>query len=745
MSSVHTPLKPHPCSVCGKTFKRPQDLKKHERIHTQEHHQLHKLSKAATSFDPAFNERVAVADLRRPSNNSLGVGLTSHHDYSNSPPLSNSLSPSSSTSHSSPYDRLMPNAVHSSNGNAHALHKSVSPTPSALAALHRKQHEELAAYQQREMLVLQQLAMQQQQNQVYAAQLAAGDGLGLKTGHKRDYESDDHSGFGGFLADMKKRKMDPVYDPQMISRLNNMAAPSLPSGFPSISSFGGNGGMNSTTFGSNFNSNFTAPLGMHNHQHTNHANGGHGNQFNNSSLPIPEIKTEADLALFNQFMISLGREALGNNVSHNHTAANVPMAQAPSFGGSSGDSSSPLSDQSPIEDLFNPEELASLGLTGMPGVASSDLSSSLPNNHSVSFGGLYPTLDGQSFRSRGSSMSDLETNKRAIAGLPRTHSVSAAAHKGFNSNFMPNQHLGDLSNFDTSSTTSTASSNGPGDFSASSLTNHFNFANFDSLAKSKVPALPATLAPRDFYKKTYRHVAPLGAAISSRTFASSSERTPMHESPENPAQEIAALDDEDNVGMSRAGSKMSVRNLLLSDEDADPSLKLPAIHRAVSNEQDKTSHLPGIQELDSAAPPTHLPTKRHTEDDIVRGVKRMELLDRGSASPSTSDSRPVSRHGSLDATPIEVTKEVRRRHAIMIRSWLVAVNLEFRRRRLDALSQGVEHFQEQIAEVDEDDEDELDSEAYDDDDEDDDRMTIKRERGEMTPDANSRMVSLQEA
>jgi hypothetical protein len=219
----------------------------------------------------------------------------------------------------------------------------------------------------------------------------------------------------------------------------------------------------------------------------------------------------------------------------------------------------------------------------------------------------------------------------------------------------------------------------------------------------------------------------------------------MHESPENPAQEIAALDDEDNVGMSRAGSKMSVRNLLLSDEDADPSLKLPAIHRAVSNEQDKTSHLPGIQELDSAAPPTHLPTKRHTEDDIVRGVKRMELLDRGSASPSTSDSRPVSRHGSLDATPIEVTKEVRRRHAIMIRSWLVAVNLEFRRRRLDALSQGVEHFQEQIAEVDEDDEDELDSEAYDDDDEDDDRMTIKRERGEMTPDANSRMVSLQEA
>ncbi|KDN53320.1 hypothetical protein K437DRAFT_217718, partial [Tilletiaria anomala UBC 951] len=30
---VHTPLKPHSCDSCGKTFKRPQDLKKHERIH----------------------------------------------------------------------------------------------------------------------------------------------------------------------------------------------------------------------------------------------------------------------------------------------------------------------------------------------------------------------------------------------------------------------------------------------------------------------------------------------------------------------------------------------------------------------------------------------------------------------------------------------------------------------------------------------------------------------------------------
>lgn len=190
--AVHTPLKPHPCSVCGKTFKRPQDLKKHERIHTQEHHQLHKLSKATTSLDPAFNERVTGPE-RRPSGDL------------NQSPLSASLSPPSSSQSghpSSPYEHLLPGY------NPHI--KSHSPDPATLAALHKKQHDELAAYQQREMAALQQLAMQQQQNQAYAAQLA-GTGLNFKTGQKRELESDDGA-FDGFLADMKKRRMEPIYD-----------------------------------------------------------------------------------------------------------------------------------------------------------------------------------------------------------------------------------------------------------------------------------------------------------------------------------------------------------------------------------------------------------------------------------------------------------------------------------------------------------------------------------------------------
>ncbi len=75
-STVHTPLKPHVCEICKKPFKRPQDLKKHEKIHTEEHHAQHKHSKAITVSDPAYSSRVrGEGDKPR----SLGPHIGHHH------------------------------------------------------------------------------------------------------------------------------------------------------------------------------------------------------------------------------------------------------------------------------------------------------------------------------------------------------------------------------------------------------------------------------------------------------------------------------------------------------------------------------------------------------------------------------------------------------------------------------------------------------------------------------------------
>ncbi|CAH2355567.1 pH-response transcription factor pacC/RIM101 [[Candida] railenensis] len=51
---VHVPLKPFHCDLCPKSFKRPQDLKKHSRIHAEDHPK--KLKKAQKQFQKEAEE-----------------------------------------------------------------------------------------------------------------------------------------------------------------------------------------------------------------------------------------------------------------------------------------------------------------------------------------------------------------------------------------------------------------------------------------------------------------------------------------------------------------------------------------------------------------------------------------------------------------------------------------------------------------------------------------------------------------
>ncbi|ODO04971.1 hypothetical protein I350_05582 [Cryptococcus amylolentus CBS 6273] len=702
---VHTPLKPHPCAVCGKTFKRPQDLKKHERIHTTEHHQLHKLSKAPTTTDPAFNSRLSLSSTTRP-------------DRPRSP-LSHSLSPrSSSSSHSihssSPFEHLLaPQFPHD---------KSVSPTPSALALLHKKQHEELAAYQQKEMLVLQQLAFNQRQSQTYAAQLAADQFRGTK-GIKRGQED----GLEGLLADMKKRKIEPVYNQDMIQRLNALVPPSLPSNYPAMPNMGYNQ-FNNNSF-NQFGSYPSLPA-LNNNMYPNLTS---QPTYNLPPLPVPQIKTEADLAMFNEFMISLGRDASTSN-----SAQTQPMApsgsgsgtssgsdsRTPGFAGSS--SGSPLSDQGGVEDLFDPEELASLGLAGMPGIpmgSSHDsptdvhgLSQSLSDRESpanVSFGGLYPSLD--TVRSRTHSAPDvsIDHTRRPIANLPR-NSVAGTGQqqKPYMSNiynaYSQNQEYINLNDMSL-----------PHPQSHGNQPAGHDYASFDSLARSKNAFPTATLASKDFYKKTYRHVEPLGTAVSHRA-RESAERTDMGDEDEDEGDDAAYNDIAEEGGDT---PKIPVRALIIpsstSPTISEADLKLPAIspshvepgqdlppiesishcrqHGSVSSASSGTAS--GLGTPRAQSPRKEVPTKRHTEDEIVRGVKRLELGPDAPAesSSSSSESTPApvsvsSRSRSTVSPPppggltvsVSDQQELRRKHADLIKSWLVAVNMEWRRKQMEA-------------------------------------------------------------
>lgn len=119
---VHVPLKPHECETCGKAFKRPQDLKKHEKIHTEQHHVQHKHSKAAFAPPSAIASSLDTpshysrsSSVTSPSASSLTSGPLSPHS-TQSDAFTDALAPPSVTySESSAYSPYSPSSSHKAN------------------------------------------------------------------------------------------------------------------------------------------------------------------------------------------------------------------------------------------------------------------------------------------------------------------------------------------------------------------------------------------------------------------------------------------------------------------------------------------------------------------------------------------------------------------------------------------------------------------------------------------------------
>ncbi|KAF8973619.1 hypothetical protein BDZ97DRAFT_1775950 [Flammula alnicola] len=189
---VHTPLKPHVCEICKKSFKRPQDLKKHEKIHTEEHHQQHKHSKAITVADPTYVSRVRGDSAPRTSDNKIPIKSASSIAGLRAPP---------------------PRAMsHSSSSPSEAAHFALLPTPSpelGHPSAHPQSHHHHPSSHD--------IFMQSQS--LPSWDVLRNDPGPVPTGSKRghDYNVDD------FFTDMKKRRVTPSYDPRMAERLNNLA------------------------------------------------------------------------------------------------------------------------------------------------------------------------------------------------------------------------------------------------------------------------------------------------------------------------------------------------------------------------------------------------------------------------------------------------------------------------------------------------------------------------------------------
>ncbi|TFK36915.1 hypothetical protein BDQ12DRAFT_653749 [Crucibulum laeve] len=290
---VHTPLKPHVCEICKKSFKRPQDLKKHEKIHTEEHHQQHKHSKAITVVDPAYVSRVRGDSAPRSSDNK------------NSKPLS-----------AAPGLRVPVSRAksHSSSG-SDGSHFGLLPTPSPELG-HLPIHPHVHHQSSHEIFL---------ENQALPSwEVLRPDPTTVQTGSKRshDYSVDD------FFTDMKKRRVNPSYDPRMAERLNNIA-------------------------------------------YTQHNSGHHPHNFNPRSVSL-DIRTPEELAAVNEFLVTLGRDVSGNG-----RQPQGPASHPNNF---------------PSENYFDPVSLGQLGLAGMPGMPGSNASfndNSYSNNNSQQFSNAY--------------------------------------------------------------------------------------------------------------------------------------------------------------------------------------------------------------------------------------------------------------------------------------------------------------------------------------------------------------------
>ncbi|KAJ9124134.1 hypothetical protein QFC22_000930 [Naganishia vaughanmartiniae] len=664
---LHTPLKPHACGICNKTFKRPQDLKKHEKIHTEEHHILHKHSKAplASSIIGARAGRQGAGRAGRPrktsnvsstSDNDLSASVGSYQGYSKKRDSSGELvdhlrarrsSASSRNSLSSWDGRQSPGSVSPGQRHApyafadhhmpapsvpyvpnHSLYPSLPqfgtpnpptaqssanythglpvPTvsvplsvsvPASVAEKHQREYAALARKQRQELLALAggpgpsrggfnahnqyPLMPTGSSNGGYANYspsdlpgvgghhsdsrerpgFSSGGGAGRSYG---EGSNDQYLGVDSLYTDVKKRKVAPVYDANMASRLEELAA-SLQQVHPPSHELSPNPQAHAHLRHSPDEHNYS-PY-QHDQSYALLSN-------QDAQSLLSNIRSEQELAEFNQFMVSLGKDASGTAQNTSKHLGQGHNATNDTYSPFSTDSSN--SEALAHSDLFDPATLAQLGLAGMPGIPSAKQNNQSSNGNSIGFNAMYPdvashhrgSLDsfprepvngqsGQDNRSGAHRASDASANIES-----RPHATSQQSSRDHQNTFGPESHP------------------------PRQMPDPSNYSAFDSLAKPRSQMPVPRLEMPNTDQKAYRSVDLLGASKPTHRITKSSLDilTEACESEIRRRDRPMILTDEPDdmdVKMEDVSTSLSSSPPLpggqLSGREANPEFKLPAL------------------------------------------------------------------------------------------------------------------------------------------------------------------------
>ncbi|KAF8633023.1 hypothetical protein AX15_001615 [Amanita polypyramis BW_CC] len=404
---VHVPLKPHVCDICKKSFKRPQDLKKHEKIHTEEHHQQHKHSKAITVVDPTHVSRVYTdVTPRRPSLNNALPNATAA-------PLTRL------SSISRPKSQL---------SSPNSDHLGVLPTPSPeLSHTSQISHHDIYAHNQHS---------------------TSWNAPSVPTGSKRSH---DYS-FDLMITDMKKRRIAPSYDPNMVDRLNSLV----------------------------------------DGQHL--GSGNQSSNFNPRSVAV-EIRTPEELAAVNEFLI-----ALGQDVSVGSRPQRSSHSQA-------------LSDN--FFDPVSLGQMGITGMPGVLSNNNYGGSTyAADGHHSFSSGHSYHTARSVSNNQYSVCTTPTSNGTSSYPAsneyiLPAQNRRQPKQYIQTSPSYSDHHYHHQTPPLDMNSPHSTSST--PGTTTPPQLTISMpeNAATFDYLRPARGPAPVAHLAPMDYMTKTMRHLVPL--------------------------------------------------------------------------------------------------------------------------------------------------------------------------------------------------------------------------------------------